>query len=177
VYARPQHPRNSFELVVAALRQLKRRLGDRVAIVTAGSVWSPADYNLSGVVEHLGLLAYEDTARLYRTCDVGVALMFTGHPSYLPFEFMACGCLVVTNENYWNKWFLKDGINCLLARPTAACLSAAIEKGLTDAPLRDRITAYAADDIRHNYADWTKEMEHVYDFVCNPSPETADVPL
>jgi glycosyltransferase involved in cell wall biosynthesis len=95
--------------------------------------------------------------------------MFTRHPSYLPFEFMATGCLVVTNANHWNRWLLKDGVNCLLARPTAACLAAAIEKGLTDPALRSTITRYAAEDIRRNYSDWSREMEHVYEFVCDPA--------
>jgi glycosyltransferase involved in cell wall biosynthesis len=179
VYARPQHPRNSFELIAAAVRLLKDRLGDSVTILTAGAEWNVEDHNLSGVVEHLGLLPYADTAALYRTCDVGVALMFTRHPSYLPFELMACGCLVVTNLNSWNSWFFQESCNCVLARSTASCLADAIEKGLRDRELRERVTKSASATISRDHSDWSVEMEHVYEFMCDPTrvqpyPESSD---
>src|SRR5579875_95715 len=61
-YGRPGHSRNSFELLRVAMKQLKDRLRERVRIVSAGSDWNPADYDLQGVVENLGTLAYQDSA-------------------------------------------------------------------------------------------------------------------
>ncbi len=93
VYARPGHARNCWELAEAALHELKARFGTGVRIITAGSWATPDD--LGGGIEHLGFLDYADTGRLYRTCDVGLSLQVSEHPSYLPLELLACGVPVV----------------------------------------------------------------------------------
>jgi cellulose synthase/poly-beta-1,6-N-acetylglucosamine synthase-like glycosyltransferase/glycosyltransferase involved in cell wall biosynthesis len=161
-YARPTHPRNCFELLSEALRRLKRRMGDSVRIVTAGADWSPRQYGLDGVVHNLGLLGYHSTGALYRTCTAGVALMMTRHPSYLPFELMACGALVVTNRNPANQWLLKDRENCLLAEPGPSALADALEEGLRDHDLRERLVANASRIIAEQYSDWDAQMEKIY---------------
>ena len=122
VYARPGHWRNCWELASLALEELKDRLGDRVRIVTAGS-WARPD-DLGTGIEHLGLLDYRETGDLYRTCDVGVALTVSEHPSYLPLELMACGVPVVAFDNPAGHWLLRDHENSLLARRTVDSLSA-----------------------------------------------------
>jgi glycosyltransferase involved in cell wall biosynthesis len=170
-YARPSHGRNAFELLSAALRQLKTRLGERVRIVTAGEDWNTADHDLQGVVENLGVLPYRDTARLYRESDVGVVLMLTRHPSYIPMELMASGCLVVTNRNHWTEWLLEHERNCLLSHATATALADTVERGLTDAALREEIARCALQLVRERYSDWAPEMEKVYEFMCNPDLE------
>ncbi len=170
-YARPSTGRNAFELLSAALRQLKSRLGERVRIVTAGEDWNTADHDLQGVVENLGVLPYRDTARLYRESDVGVVLMLTRHPSYIPMELMASGCLVVTNRNHWTEWLLEHERTCLLSHAAATSLADTIERGLTDEATRERITRHALQLVREQYHDWTPEMEKVYSFMCNPDLE------
>jgi O-antigen biosynthesis protein len=167
-YARPDYWRNGFELGVTALRQLKERLGQRVRIVSAGQHWNPADYGLAGLVENQGLLSYQETARLYRTCDLGLVLMFTRHPSYLPFELMASGCLVVSNINNATSWLLKDGENCLLALPSASSIADTLARGLDDHQLRRRITTDALRLIGQQYADWDQQIDHVYHSMCDP---------
>ena len=175
-YGRPSHPRNSFELLRCVMKQLKARLGDRVRIVCAGSDWKPEEYGLGGVVENLGMLAYDDTARLYRRCDAGVVLMLTRHPSYLPFEMMASKCLTVTNENAWTSWLLKDGENCLLTPATATAITDTIERGLCDYRLREAITDRAFEGVVSRHADWASEMEKVYRYLCDPNASVeADV--
>lgn len=168
-YGRPGHPRNGFELGAQALRKLKRDLGDRVRIVSAGAVWEPHNVDLDGVVENLGLLPYWETAELYRRCDVGIAMMFTRHPSYLPFELMASGALVVSNRNPATAWLLKDRENCLLAEPSATYITEVVEHGLFDTALRSRITARAADTIKSYHGDWGSQIEKIYQFMCQPS--------
>ncbi len=173
-YARPQHSRNAFESLASALRLLKSRLGSRVSIFCAGSEWQPDEYGLAGVVENLGLLEYEETAELYRSCHAGVVLMMTRHPSYIPLELMASGCLVVTNRNHWTGWLLNDEENCLLSDVTATCLATTIERGLTDHALRSRITGNALTLATERYSDWEPEISKIYQFLCNPE-ESATI--
>ena len=164
-YARPTHPRNSFELLSQALRIVKKRLGGGVRIVTAGAEWLPRQFGLEGVVHNLGLLGYHSTGALYRSCTAGVALMMTCHPSYLPFELMACGALVITNSNPYNSWLLKDRENCLLAETSPTALADALEEGLRNHALRETLVANAARMIEERYSDWDAHMEKIYRYM------------
>ncbi len=167
-YGRPKHPRNAFELVKQAMRQLKAKMGDRVRIVSAGDEWLPSEYGLQGIVENLGLLSYEDTARLYQESQVGVVMMLTRHPSYIPLELMACGCVAVTNVNKWTSWLLKDGENCLLAPATVSGIAETVESALADEGLRESIRAKALTMVRNEYLDWSSEAEHVFRYLSDP---------
>ncbi len=176
-YGRPTHPRNSFELLTAAMKRLKQAMGDHVRIVSAGADWNPSEYGLDGIIDNLGILAYEDTARLYRMSDVGVVMMLTRHPSYIPLELMASGCLVVTNVNSWTSWLLKDGENCLLASTTATAIAETVERALRDASLREQITANAIVQVRSEYTDWSSQMEKVYNYMCDPKSFNTEATL
>jgi glycosyltransferase involved in cell wall biosynthesis len=96
-------------------------------------------------------------------------MMFTRHPSYLPFELMASGVLVVTNFNPTTTWMLKDGENCLLSEASPTCLADTLERGLLDHALRHQITLNAVNEIRTHYQDWDSQIEKIYAFVKNPS--------
>ena len=172
-YARPNIPRNGFDLGLTALRIIKKKHGERVRIYTAGGTWDPGAYDLVGKIENLGILPYEKTADLYRKCDLGLVFMFTEHPSFLPFEFMACGCPVVTNYNPATTWFFKDGENCLLAEPTVTAVCEKIELLMKNVDLHRRLVQNGLDLIRST--DWETEMEKIYRFVCK-SAETAREP-
>jgi glycosyltransferase involved in cell wall biosynthesis/GT2 family glycosyltransferase len=164
-YARPSHVRNSFELLSHALQIVKKKLGNNVRIVTAGADWAPRQFGLEGVVHNLGLLPYSATGALYRSCTAGVALMMTCHPSYLPFELMASGALVVTNANPYNTWLLKHRENCLVAENSPTALAEALEEGLTNQALREQLTGNAARLIAERYSDWDGQMEKIYRYV------------
>jgi glycosyltransferase involved in cell wall biosynthesis len=167
-YARPGTPRNGFELAAAALKKLKQQYGDEIDIVCAGAGWNPKEYGLQGVVRSIGMLPYEATGELYRSCHAGFVMMMTKHPSYLPFELMASGAIVVTNFNQANTWLLKDGENCLLSAPSATCLAATLAYALEHydelAPLRER----AANEILHEASDWDKSLGEVAQFLLEP---------
>jgi SAM-dependent methyltransferase len=167
-YARPGTPRNGFELAAAALVCLKQKHGDAIDIVCAGTGWNPEEFGLSGVLRSVGLLPYFATADLYRSCHVGFVMMMTKHPSYIPFELMACGTTVVTNFNEANTWLLKDGENCLLSPPSASCLAAtlsyALERHEELAPLRQR----AAEHVLSSLDDWDTNLGAVADFMFHP---------
>lgn len=167
-YARPGTPRNGFELAAAALRRLKHKYGEGVDIICAGAGWNPADYGLDGIVRSVGLLPYAATGDLYRSCHAGFVMMMTKHPSYLPFELMACGAIVVTNYNDANTWLLKDGENCLLSPPSASCLTETLSYALDNyvalGPLRQR----AAEQIYSDTGDWDASLGEVTKFMFEP---------
>lgn len=165
-YARPDHPRNGFELGISALKKLKEKMGGDVRIITAGSEWSLKEYGMEGVIENLGLLGYEKTAEVYRQCDAGLIMMFTRHPSYLPLELMACGCPVVTNYNPATIWLLRDHENCLLTRASASCVADALYTCLTDAPLRVHLIQNGIKTVQ-GLSSWSDEMEKVFEYMCS----------
>jgi O-antigen biosynthesis protein len=170
-YARPGAPRNGFELAAVALQRLKQKYGNSIDIVCAGADWDPADYGLKGVVRSIGMLPYAATGNLYRTCHVGLVMMMTKHPSYLPFEMMACGAILVTNFNPANTWLLKNRENCLLSAPTASSLldrlSYALDQYDELASLRER----AAAQIFTDTGDWDNSLSEVARFMLHPPPE------
>jgi glycosyltransferase involved in cell wall biosynthesis len=153
-YARPGHPRNCFEVVTEGLRLVKAELGQGVQIFTAGADWRVEEYGLDGIVDHLGLLSYEETADLYRACDIGVVAMATRHPSYLPLELMACGALVCTNASPSTSWLLQAGENCLLFDLSRSSVAETILFGAKSAALRSRITAQAVKTVDQGHANW-----------------------
>jgi GT2 family glycosyltransferase/glycosyltransferase involved in cell wall biosynthesis len=165
VYARPGHFRNCWELASLALEGLKDRLGDRVRIVTAGS-WARPD-DLGSGIDHLGLLDYRATGDLYRTCDVGVALTVSEHPSYLPLELMACGVPVVAFDNPAGHWLLRDE-NAVLARQTVDGLRMAIERVVLDPELGRTLARQGLSDIAERYSSWEKSLSGVFEYLCNP---------
>ncbi len=160
-YARPGHPRNCFELAAAALRDVKAQFFERVDIVCAGAGWNPADFNLGGRVRNVGFLPYAETGDLYRTVDVGLALMATRHPSYIPIELMACGAAVVATRNPATEWLLRDGDTAFIADPTRSELSDAIAGALNDPMRRSRIAAAAASMVAERLSDWGRVTETI----------------
>lgn len=158
LYGRPGNPRNCFELAIPALRKVKEHFGNKVRIVSAGADWDAAAYGADGVIEHLGMLPYKATGDLYRQCHVGLAMMMTRHPSYLPFEMMASGCLVVANKNPWNTWMLKDGVNCRVAEASISCIAETIIDSLENSKERMNITENAASYIKNERSDWNREF-------------------
>jgi O-antigen biosynthesis protein len=136
---------------------------ERVKIFTAGADWSPQDYGLENAIVNLGVLPYEKTASLYRTCDLGIVFMFTKHPSYLPFELMASGCPVLTNKNPSNNWFLKENENCLISEPSITCVFEKIEKLINDENLSKLLILNGLSSVSKN--NWEDEMEKIYNYI------------
>jgi O-antigen biosynthesis protein len=166
-YARPGTPRNGFELAAAALRGVKYHFGGQVQILCAGTGWDPAEYGLQDVVESIGLLPYRETADLYRSCHAGLVMMMTKHPSYLPFELMACGTTVITNHNDANTWLLRDGVNCLLSPPSASCMAQTVIFALENHQNLQGIRDAASAEIQA-MPDWDQSLAHVAEFMGAP---------
>jgi glycosyltransferase involved in cell wall biosynthesis len=168
-YMRPSHSRNCFELLADALRLVKSRLGKKVRILSAGADWGPKSYGLEGVLENLGLLGYRQTATLYRKCDAGLVMMMTCHPSYLPLELMACGALVISNRNPHTGWLLQDRVNCLLAEASPSRIADAVEEGLEDRGLRERLIQESHRLVLEQYSRWDEQAEKIYQYMCSQS--------
>jgi O-antigen biosynthesis protein len=164
-YARPGHPRNSFEVLMAAFRDLKAKYGDRVDLVTAGSDWNPAEYGLEGTIRHLGLLAYPETGALYRSVDIGVVAMATRHPSYLPFELMACGALVVTNRNPYTNWLLEEEKNCLLFETVRSDIVSVLSRAVDDVELRRALARAGTERVSKDHGDWERSCASAIDAI------------
>ena len=160
-YGRPSVDRNAFELGAAVLRDIKRRFGDRVDIVSAGEIWDPQRFGLGGVIRNLGVLPYESTGDLYRSCDIGLCFMFTKHPSYLPMEMMACGVAVVSNDNPANRWFYQDGVNALVSIPTLRGIGEQVARLVEGTALRRTLSERGAEQMART--DWEKEILGVFD--------------
>ena len=162
-YAR-DHFRNCWELVYAALSEVKRRHGDRVRIVAAGARYLPANAEFID----LGLLDYRATGALYRETDIGVTMQISRHPSYLPLELMASGVAMVAPDSRWFEWLFDDGENSLLAMRTVDDLVERIETLVLDEQLRRRISEAAIETIDARHGNWDSALDSVYDYLCDP---------
>jgi O-antigen biosynthesis protein len=160
VYARPGHWRNCWELLEPALHTVKGRFGKDVRIVTAGAWSSPRD--LADGIDHLGLLDYEETGPLYRSCDVGVSLTVSEHPSYLPLELMACGVPVVAFDLPAGYWILDHDRNSLLARRTVDSLVDRISHLVENGEVRARLRSGAVESIASAHYSWEENLSGIH---------------
>ncbi len=166
LYARPGHWRNCWELAGPALDVVKQRFGSGVHIVTAGSWARPED--LGRGIDHLGLLDYRDTGALYRTCDVGIALTLSEHPSYLPLELLACGVPVVAFDNPAGDWIIEHERNALRCPRTVDGLAEAVGRLVADPELRIQLSQAGLSDIAKAHGDWSQALAGVYSFLADP---------
>ncbi len=171
-YGRPRNNRNAFELGIRALSLVKDELGDAVEILSVGSDFSESDYGITRILTNRGVLqSLEDVAALYRSSDVGLVFMYTAHPSYQPFEFMASGCATVSNFNRYTQWFLRDGENAALAHSTPTCIAERILAVLQGEELRRGIVEGGLRTV--STLEWDAALERILKFVCHPSPRRS----
>ena len=168
-YGRPNKDRNAFQLGTEALRLVKQELGAGVEILSAGSEFSTTDFGLEHVMINRGLIpTIDEVASLYRACDVGLVFMYTPHPSYQPLEYMASGCVTVTNFNRHTGWLLKNGINAVLTESTVTCVAERILEALRDTDLRKRVIAGGLETV--STMDWEDALDRIANCVRHPAP-------
>jgi glycosyltransferase involved in cell wall biosynthesis len=174
-YGRPKTSRNAFGLGIAALAQLKRDYGERVEVICAGENWNPSQFGLAGKISNLGVLqSLDEVAALYRSCDIGLVFMFTKHPSYQPFEFMASGMATVSNINPATTWMLRDGENCLLTPPLPTPTAERLGRLVVDSELRGRIAAAGMKEVGRYR--WEEQIEAVWEAICLRTPSLGVEP-
>ncbi|MGN6759861.1 MAG: rhamnosyltransferase WsaF family glycosyltransferase [Leifsonia sp.] len=162
-YAR-DHFRNCWELVYAALSEIKRRHGERVRIVAAGAKYLPPSADFID----LGLLDYRATGRLYRETDIGITLQISRHPSYLPLELMASRVAMVVPDSPWFRWLFTPGENAQTTMMTYEEVVAALDGLVRDAETRRRIAAAGEATIDAAHSDWDAALDGIYDFLSDP---------
>ncbi|MGO4494244.1 hypothetical protein AB4Y86_19395, partial [Arthrobacter sp. 2YAF22_2] len=101
-YGRPRHPRNLFDLGVEALRiwvsSAPAAVLERISICSIGGEHDPLELGKGIELRTLGKLSLADYYKQLSTTDVGVALMFSPHPSHLALEMPMAGIPTLTNS-------------------------------------------------------------------------------
>ncbi len=163
-YARPEPhaARNLFELGVLALSEALEEGAFQHGweLRGIGTVSSGRRLALAGgaQLELLPRAGQRDYARLLAEHDVGLALMYTPHPSLVPIEMAAAGMLTVTNsfENKTPAAMAAISENLITARPTVEDVAAALlEAGrdVGDAERRERGSHV------HWSVDWNRSFD------------------
>jgi glycosyltransferase involved in cell wall biosynthesis len=162
-YARPEDhaSRNMFELGVLALQRAVRdgALGAGWELNGIGTVGGGRTLALGGGAK-LDLRPRSDQnayANLLREHDIGLALMYTPHPSLVPIEMASAGMLTVTNsfENKTQAAMTAISANLLAPAPTVDAIAGALRLA------SDQIDDYErrAQGSRVNWSrDWNQSF-------------------
>jgi GT2 family glycosyltransferase len=171
-YGRPNNPRNAFGLAVSALKLVKERHGDHVRIVSVGADFDEDAFGLGGLVENLGVLPdIRSVADLYRQSDLGLVFMYSRHPSYQPLEYMASGCVTITNHNDANTWLLQDGYNARLTPSTVTAVADVISELIVDREQRIHLQRGGIKTV--GGFDWEPELDGIAAFMESGEGRTA----
>jgi glycosyltransferase involved in cell wall biosynthesis len=159
-YARPEGhaARNMFELGVLALSQTLERDAtlDGWELSGIGTVGEGRTISLGGgaSLQLMPRAAQGEYAQRLREHDVGLALMYTPHPSLVPIEMAAAGLVTVTNtfENKTAEAMAAISRNLIAVPPTVDGIVAGL-----------RIAVAAADDhparVRASEVRWSRDWQ------------------
>lgn len=141
-YARPDAPRNGFEIGVHALNKLAENMSGEVDIVLAGANFDLGQYEgLHTSIRTAGKVSYTDLPEFYASFDASLFLMFSEHPGVFPLEMMASSVPVVINKHHnasWKELYI-DGKTCLTSEPTPTSIAEALGKVLSNTSLREAL--------------------------------------
>lgn len=164
-YARPEEhaQRNLFEIGVMALDRAIADGGlDGWILSGVGSVepgTKPLVLPDSGsTVEMIPRRAQADYAKLLRSCDVGLALMYTPHPSLVPIEMAAAGMITVTNtfENKDAAALAEISSNLIAAETTVESIAIALGKATQ---LATKLATRAEGSHLHWPRSWDESLD------------------
>ena len=157
-YGRPSTERRCFELGMASLQAISQRFPE-VEIVIAGL---ELNFTPPFKTTLLGNMKLEETGRLYRTCDVGIAFSAT-NLSYLPVELMACGVPVISNTGPQVEWHCADRQNSMLVEATPEAVLEAFSELHDSASLRQQLVDGGLATM--NNLSWEQEMQKIFEYV------------
>lgn len=125
-YARPSKPRNLFSLGVDALRLWAAQLpaGVRPVVTFAGEDLPPLDIGDRMDVSMVGKTDLVEYYDLVANTDIGLALMYSPHPSHLALELPMAGIPTVTNEFHDARRPWVEGLT--VAPPTPSAVATAL---------------------------------------------------
>ena len=162
-YARPEDhaQRNMFELGILALRHamnagaLNPKQWDFLGIGTVGTSFTvPLPGTTLRTLPRTNLKIYAD---LLPTCDLGLSLMYTPHPSLVPLEMAAAGMIAVTNTfaNKSAEALRAISSNIEPAAPTIPAIAEALARAEARIP---NLGARAAAAKIHWPTDWNDAL-------------------
>lgn len=163
-YARPNMPRNAFELGIESLKKLKLDMGNDIEIITAGASWDSSVYGVQGMFTNLGKITYSAVPKLYRSVDAGLMFMFSGHPGVTASELMASGCPVVVNEYDDTTWreLYRDGQTAVVSISTASEVARNLKRCLTDQKLRKTLIDGGIEVTSNFYEGYSDSLDEAY---------------
>jgi glycosyltransferase involved in cell wall biosynthesis len=163
-YARPEShaSRNMFELGVLGLAQAVGEgvLGPEWELHGIGGVeaGAPIDLGDGTMLEMLPRRDQHSYAKLLRSHDAGLALMYTPHPSLVPIEMASAGMLTVTNsfENKTAAAMAAISPNLITVEPSVE----GVQAGLREAVAR-------VDDYERrtegSHVHWSRDWDDSFD--------------
>ena len=157
----PHAARNMYELGVLALGRAAERgaFGDGWKLHGIGTVEGARRLDLGGgaSLELLPRARQRDYAALLRDHDVGLALMYTPHPSLVPIEMAAAGMLTVTNsfENKTAAAMSAISPNLITAEPGIESVADALVAAVAGARDVDR-------RVRGSQVDWSRDWDEAF---------------
>ncbi len=148
-YARPEAhaSRNMFEMgiaaIIVAIQQGLFPL-DEWEFIGIGSASANFDLHGGAVLRMIGKMGLDDYYRFLQTVDVGLALMFTPHPSLVPLDMASFGIATVTNTclNKDETALRAISPNLIPASPTIADIVNGLETArnlVTEQPRSERV--------------------------------------
>jgi glycosyltransferase involved in cell wall biosynthesis len=164
-YARPEPhaARNMFELGVLGLT-------GAVSDGVFGPEWElhgvgatepdqPIDLGSGATLELLSRRSQGDYAELLRSHDVGLALMYTPHPSLVPIEMASAGMLTVTNsfENKTADAMRAISANLITGKPSVEGVIAGLREAVSS--VGDFERRAAASEVRWS-RDWNSSFDN-----------------
>ncbi len=163
-YGRPEShaSRNMFELGVLALARavFEGTLGPSWELHGVGGVEAsePIDLGDGTMLEMLPRRSQETYAGLLRSHDVGLALMYTPHPSLVPIEMASAGMLTVTNsfENKTAAEMAAISSNLITAEPSLHGVEAGLREAI--AGVEDFARRRRGSEVRWS-SDWDDSFD------------------
>ncbi|MEA2145019.1 MAG: hypothetical protein QOG59_606 [Solirubrobacteraceae bacterium] len=164
-YARPEPhaERNMFELGVLALQQAARAgaFGDGWELHGIGSIEGAARTLRLAPRVRLDLLPRADQgayAEVLRDHDLGLALMYTPHPSLVPIEMASAGMLTVTNsfENKTQGELAAISSNLIAPAPTVDSVAGALAEAVAQ-------SGDFEGRVRGSAVAWSRDWTHSFD--------------
>jgi hypothetical protein len=162
-YARPNAPRNLYEIGIAALMRAVAEgayAADRWEILSMGEPLPRIDIGCGQVIRPHPWSDYDGYAALLRSADAGLSLMLSPHTSYPPLEMAACGVPVVTNAFSVKtaERLRADSANLVPVEPTVEDVARGLleaERRSADAEARERGSAVAVPP------SWDDEFDRI----------------
>jgi glycosyltransferase involved in cell wall biosynthesis len=140
IYGRPEVPRNMYKTAIETLAGFIERENltpDDIEIVSMGLQHAPVTLPNGVTMTSLGKLPWEEYPKYLLTVDVGLALMYSPHPSHLPLELAASGVQVVTNR-FGPKELNKLSAGIWSAPATVSGLTSVLSDAWHSGPLADQ---------------------------------------